>query len=363
MAKAKSSRRPKAGHKALDVQPLIEAARAGDFQAFHLIVGTEDFLSDLAVKSLRRAVVGDGIPGLNEDTFEGSSQLSAASVLASARTLPMMTPHRFVLVRRVELAPAAELAALAAYIESPSATTCLVLTAEKLDKRSKLYKAAVERGALAEASPLKGASVRRFAIAEATRRGHTLAPDAASDLVQAVGEDLAALDDALERLSLYVGERATIDADAVEACVSRVTTESIWALVDAIAERDSKTAVITMTSLLNAREPPLRVLALIARQLRIVARMRDALESGLRGGEAATAAGAPPFKARQLTESARRFHPAQLREAFRTLAETDLALKGSRAPDDCIMQQAVLELCIGRPRVREPVRRRLRTYR
>jgi len=60
--------------------------------------------------------------------------------------------------------------------------------------------------------------------------------------------------------------------------------------------------------------------------------------------DATRAAGAPPFKARELTTAAKRFGEAELARAFRVLAETDLALKGSRRPPDVVLQSALLEL-------------------
>jgi DNA polymerase III subunit delta len=76
--------------------------------------------------------------------------------------------------------------------------------------------------------------------------------------------------------------------------------------------------------------------------------MREALASGLRGPEAAKAAGAPPFKASELTDAARRFAFADLRTAFRALADADLALKGSKRPPETVIEDAVLAMT--RPR-------------
>ena len=84
---------------------------------------------------------------------------------------------------------------------------------------------------------------------------------------------------------------------------------------------------------------------MVARQLRMVARMRQALASGLRGADAAKEAGAPPFKARDLTASARRFRAAELSEAFSILATADQALKGSKRQPDLVLEEALVRLC------------------
>src|SRR5690606_14901870 len=131
---------------------------------------------------------------------------------------------------------------------------------------------------------------------EAKARGHALGLDATRALLDALGDDLGALDDALERLSLFVGEGQPIELPAIEACVTRARAETIWALVDGVSARDARQTVAAASSLLADRQAPLYILSMVARQLRQVAKMREGLANGMGPEEAARAAGAPPFK-------------------------------------------------------------------
>jgi len=323
---------------------LTARASKGSLDYVYVLVGTERLLVERAVGALRAAVDAMGVPGFNLDVFDGKG-LDATHVISAARTLPMMAEMRFVLVRHVDAMTPTEQTHLAAYLDDPSDSTCLVLTATKLDGRAKLAKTAKKKGYLVETKPLRGRELREFVRAEAVARGHKIVPQAIETLLDAVGDDLAAIDDALERLSLFVGAGQRIDAEAVTMCVTRIRVDSIWSLVDAIGLKDRRKGIAAAQSLLDDREPPLRLLAMVARQLRMVARMREALSEGLRPQEAAKRAGAPPFKASDLTESARRFTAESLGDAFALIAETDRALKSSKRPPDVILQSAVLELC------------------
>lgn len=335
-----------------DIQSLLADARAGRWPTVAVLVGSERFLADRAARLLKKAVVGDGPSGFNDDVFHGP-QVVAQRVIGAARTLPMMAQARYVLIRDAEDIPAAELEALAGYVAAPSPSTCVVMVAEKLDGRSKLAKAAKSAGAWIDCEPLKGALLERFVLGEAKRRGHAIDGAAGSALIDAIGNDLAALDDAIERLSLYVGgapggKGAPIDLAAVEASVVRIRVDSIWAVVDAVAARRTSVALQAVGSMLADREPPLRILAMLARQLRMVAKAKQALAEGLRGPEMARYAGALPFKARDLEASAKKFDDRALRAAFRALAEADLALKGSKRPGEVVIEETVLALCEGR---------------
>ena len=85
--------------KSTDIHALIEHARGGEFGPVHVIVGKERFLVERAAGLLKRAALGDGPTGFNDDVFHGATNLKAAKIIAAARTLPMMAQARFILVR------------------------------------------------------------------------------------------------------------------------------------------------------------------------------------------------------------------------------------------------------------------------
>lgn len=335
----------------LDIQTFLAEARQGKWRPVNVLVGAETLLIERAARYLKKASVGDdGVRGFNDDLFHGQG-LVGAKVVAAARTLPMMAKSRYVLVRDLEAVAASELDVLAEYLAKPSPSTCLVLTGDKLLGTTKLAKAAKSlankgEGAFLSVEPLKGPLLERFVLGEVKRRRCTIDHDAQALLVDAVGNDLAAMEDAIERLSLFVGgdKGGQITRHAVEEVVQRVRVDTVWKLVDSIALKRQKNAMEAVGSLLADREQPLGILGQIARQLRIVSRMKDALDEGLRPDDAVKRAGAPPFKARDLSESARKFSHADLRRAFRVLAETDQALKGSKRDPETVLEESVLAL-------------------
>lgn len=326
------------------IHDVARGAGDGSLEPVYVLVGSERLLVERAIDAVRKAIDSESAPGFNVDLFDGKG-LDASTVIAAARTLPMMSDRRLVLVRHADAMTPTEQANLAAYIDDPNETTSLVIAADKLDGRGKLVKSAKKHGWLLDARALRGRDLRSFVKTEAAARGHNIAANAIESLLDAIGDDLAAIDDAIERLSLFVGAGQRIGDDDVATCVTRIRVESIWSLVDAIGLKDRRKGMAAAQSLLADREPPLRLLSMVARQLRIVARMREALSEGLRPQDAAKRAGAPPFKASDLTESARQFTADSLGTAFALIAETDLALKRSKRPPDVVLQEAVLALC------------------
>ncbi|HMC34370.1 MAG TPA: hypothetical protein VKH65_08180, partial [Myxococcales bacterium] len=127
--------------------------------------------------------------------------------------------------------------------------THLILVAESLPPKHALFRLAQE----------KGAHVRR----RAERRGRTidtldispivadelgplkkrLARDAELELKDRLGDDLRLIASELRKLALYVGDRAQIVREDVEAVVARVREEEFFALAEAVGEGDAAKAL------------------------------------------------------------------------------------------------------------------------
>ncbi len=184
-----------------------------------------------------------------------------------------------------------------------------------------------------------------FLSARAGRRQVTLEPAAARALVAFIGNDLQALDDAVERLSLYAGGAGTIREADVGAVVDDSRLRSVFDLTDAIGRRDAAAAMATLAKLFGQGEEGIPLNHLVARQMRQL--LACAESPGLPADRLASVLGVPPFVSRKLAEQCRRFRAPELRRALRIAAETDRDLKSSRLPDQVILERAVLAMCFG----------------
>lgn len=329
----------------------IQQARKGALLPLYLVAGEEQLLRDQVVAELRAAALGGGVAAFNEDKLT-AGEASADAVISAARTVPMMAPKRFVLVRGAERWGANEtdssaLDALAEYAASPVDSSCVVVVATKMDMRRKLATMAKKKGFLVACDPLDARALPAWIVERCEAKGHAIDRDAAELLAATAGTDLSSVDDAIERLSLYVGAGAAIGDDAVAACVARVRAADTWALVDAVGARDLGRALRTLADAYDPRERGLPLLGALAWSVRQLARYQAAVESGVSSDEAARAAGVfQPFRARALAQKARTVLAREVERWLAVLAETDLALKSSRRPADAILEEMLTRLCI-----------------
>ena len=319
--------------------------RQGTLRPIYFLSGEERLLVDRVLRSVRKVALAGELADFNHDVLTPTA--GPAGVLQAARTVPMMGSRRLVEVREAEGFKAADLERLIPYVQDPVESTVLVFVAGKVDTRFKFFRTLDGAGYLFRFDAVKGATLRRFLDAEAKRLGARLGPGVADLLVDLVGNDLLALSGAVEKLTLFVGEGGTVGTEHVEAVISRTRQAVIFELTDAVGAGDAPRALGSLQSLLQDGEPEVRILFMIARQIRQIWLAREALDRGTPPGGLASVLGVPPFVARKVADQARRFDVGRLEQVHGELYRTDRQLKSMRGSRALALERLILGLCQG----------------
>ncbi|HSO00426.1 MAG TPA: DNA polymerase III subunit delta [Candidatus Nanopelagicales bacterium] len=354
----------------------LKEASSGSLRPVYLVMGEERWFVDRVVVALREAASKGGIAGFNEDKLT-AGEASVDAVLGAAKMLPMMAPRRFVLARGLErwekkggagdgdgdgddagtaatAGPAGKkgaskqlppLDALAEYAKAPASSTVLVLVANKLHAQRKLVTLAKKQDFIVSCEPLGRRVLPGFIKNLCKEKGNPISGEVAEHLAEIAGPELGHVVDAIERLSLYVGVKQPITEEAVAEIVIRVRQSSTWELLDAIGQRRLDRAMATLADVYDPSDRGLKLLGLVAWSVRGLVKFDSALAGGLSPQDAAQRAGVPPFKASEMAQTVRGLPRGTLSHWLRLLAETDLALKGSRRPPQAVLETMLMDMC------------------
>lgn len=335
-------------------QAATDEARAGKLRPVYVVLGEERLLRERVVSELRAASLGTGIAAFNEDKFT-AGETDVDTVLSAVRTVPMMAPRRFVLVRSAERwdgggdeekSTTSALDKVAEYLKVAVDSTCLVIVAQKLDGRRKLAQVAKKQGIVVHCDPLDARTLPGWIVEGCAQRGHAIDRQTADFLAEIAGHELAYLDDCLERLSLYVGPGNRIDEAAISTCIARVRAADTWAVVGAVGNRDLRTALAALSDAYDPRDRGLPLLGALAWSVRQLAKYKAASDDGASHDEAARKAGAfIPQRAFELRDRAKQLRAKDVDRWITVLAETDLALKGSKRPPEAVLEDMITQLC------------------
>jgi DNA polymerase-3 subunit delta len=162
---------------------------------------------------------------------------------------------------------------------------CLILTAEDVDKRKKLYKIIAEAGVVHYFGEVKNETVRKETLQKQAQQlldgcGKKLSPAAWIALGRKTGFDLRRSMSELEKLISYVGDKTIIDKDDVEEAVGRTKEEEIFALTTALSEKNQLAALGALKSLLDQGTHHLMILTMLVREIRLLLQARILVDSG-----------------------------------------------------------------------------------
>jgi DNA polymerase-3 subunit delta len=307
-----------------------------------LLCGEETFLLEQALRRLRDVAVPE-FRDFNLNVFNGR-EVRAHALMDTARTLPVFSPVRVVVVKDVQDVPAAELELLTGYLADPVPETVLVLTADKIDGRRKFFQEFRKRGEVVEFRRLNAAQIPTFVREQFREAGRSITEDAMALFCRRVGASLQEVQGELAKLFSYLGEKKVADAADVAAIVSDTRTDSIFDLTNAIGRRDAGEGLRLLNRLLADGMAPLLVLNMLTRHFRQMWMARALLEEGVPPREMAGRIGMNPYFLDGLLEQARRFSMAGYRRVFELCLETDLSLKSGGAHPAVRLEKLVLEI-------------------
>jgi len=353
---------------------FLKKLEQGQVAPVYLFYGEEDYLRRQAVHELTRRLLPGEAAQFNFDLLDGE-ETSLEQVISLAQAPPFLSSRRLVVVRHAPYfagrgkkagavgmagtagadTPAEEEAkekpeekAFLAYLQNPAATACLVLeTGHPVDQRKKIFKAVQKAGQAIEFAHLKNEDLNRWLLKQAARAQKKMAPGTAELIIGRVGQSMTLLSNELQKLIAYTGENSVITSEDVRQVTPRLVEENIFAVVDALGERRAKRALTGIRDLLAAGEPPPVILAMVARQFRLLLQVKELAAKGDQPAEISKQLGVPPFVAKKISAQSKNFSFAQLEQTLEQLLAFDVAIKSGRQDFYPAMEQLVLSLLAG----------------
>jgi DNA polymerase-3 subunit delta len=322
----------------------------------------DDLAGRARLEELRSRLGDPTTAALNTATFDGG-RLELSELRAACDSLPFLAERRLVLVRGLLARGGDEPAGegrgragrpqpVAEYLERVPESTDLVFVEPETPPASAFTRqldalAKQGRAEVVQERRLDESSAAVWVRDAAAALGGGIAPGAAAALVEAVGPDRRALQRELEKLTLLADGRPVSESD-VRALVRPIDPGRIFELVDGIGGRNPRLALRAWRTLLRAGEDPHRLLAMIARQFRLLGQAKELAGRGGPPGAAAGQLGVPPRVAAGLIAQARGWPPGALEAVFARIVALDEASKTGGPELEPALEALILDLVAGR---------------
>lgn len=343
----------KEGKVQMTVFDVWKSLKKGDIHPVYCLYGKETYLLQETVQRIRHAVVDEETKDFNLSVFDLEEEALDLAV-EDAETFPFMGEKRLVVAKNPSFLTAEKkkdkmehnLGSLEDYIAQPAPYSVFVLLApyEKLDERKKLTKLLKKHAQMVEAKELNGRETADFIAGLAKSEGKLIEREAAEELVILCNASLSAIAQEVKKLSTYIGDRDSITLEDVKKLVARGLEQNIFELINKVVNRKRTEALQIFYDLLKQNEEPIKMMALIANQFRLLMQTKYFSQQGYGQKQIASNLKVHPFRVKLAIDQARLFSEEELKSIIEHLAVMDYEMKTGKKDKQLLLELFLLKL-------------------
>ncbi len=330
-------------------QAVLQNIEQDTLRPCYFLFGEETFYHTEIIRALTGKLITPDNQEFNYESLDAKTT-GVQDWIAAAKTFSFLGGTKLVLVRglhEITVAPK-EVDALLAYTQDPAPESCLVLTAAKVDRKKKLFKALCKEAFAVECGVPKESTLLPWLKKRAEAQGYRLSGEAAKILIDRTGPKPGVLASELEKVLTFAGKNRTVTEEEASQVVGERRQENPFALTEALKDKNGERAIRLLHNQLDHGEDPIKVMGTIAWQFRVLWEVKALQGRKVPVAGIAKEMGAKPFLVEKVIRYTGNFTRQDLQESFRCLAEADRKLKTSGGDPQGILETLILKLCAGK---------------
>ena len=312
------------------MRTILQDIQGNRFKQVYLLYGEEAYLKNQYRDKLLAALISEG-DTMNLHRYE-DTDVPVKEIIDLAETMPFFAAYRVIVIQDSGLFKKGG-EDLAEYLAGVPESTIFLFSEKEVDKRSRLFKAVKDKGRAVEFPLQDEATLQKWILNLLKKENKNLTRQTMELFLEKTGSDMENISRELEKLVCYTMGRDIITVEDVEAvCTTRITSR-IFDMVGAVAEKKQKKALEYYYDLLTLKEPPMRILFLIARQFNLLLQVKELRMQGADNKRIGEKIGLPPFIAGKYVAQAGGFKTEELRRALEECVSAEEAVKTGRMND------------------------------
>lgn len=339
---------------------VIQELKKGQVKSVYLLYGEETYF----IKQLEQAVITTVLApeeiDMNLLTLDKDPAIN--ELIAIIETVPFMGGKNVIHIRgtallrprknggneQVEVSDKEEERLFKVISDMPDYTHLILSTTDKVDKRRKLFKLIEKHGETVELANIKARDVRGWLMAKLAELNKRMDSDAMEYFLGVVSImpqiSLSFLHNELEKTALFTDGKVKISQSDLTMIMSSIPEISIFSMIDAVSQKQMGRALQLMGEQLKSGEHPLKLVSLLARQVRLMWQAKEMSKDGYGIREISERLGLVPFIGEKMVKQSKNFTSEILKEVMLALAAADYDLKSGRA-NKLALEQIIITMC------------------
>ncbi|MFH0990983.1 MAG: DNA polymerase III subunit delta [bacterium] len=325
-----------------------QSLSASALAPLYLFYGTEDFFIDEGIHAIIELAVTPEMKGFNLDVVYGN-KVDAKEVIAHATSFPMMSERRVVVVKEFEklLIGDTDREIISAYINNPLLSTCFVLVTAEKDFRKKPFNELKKKAVLIECKPFFDNQVPPWIRERIRIAGRQITPEACQLLHAYVGNSLRALQNEIDKLFIFIGERKEITPEDVASVVGATKGFTIFELQNAIGRKDTREAVRILERMLEMGQSPQYIIIMLTKFFTQLWKLYDPAMRRLSEYELEKEFNLPPSILKQYLLFRTKYSSEEIEHSFSALLDADTILKTTSRDPHLVLDLVIITCTTG----------------
>jgi DNA polymerase-3 subunit delta len=212
------------------------------FKPVYWLEGEEEYFIDMVMDYAESQLLNKSETGFNLMVFYGKDA-DWASVMNACRRYPMFAERQVILLKEAQ--QMRDLEKLESYIENPLASTIFVVSYKdkRVDGRTRFAKLLKEKGVLLTTKKLYDSQLPEWTEELVQSKELSISQKALMLLVDHIGNDLSRIENEIDKISINLGKRTSINEDDVEQYVGVSKDFNVFELQAAIAGKNLPKAI------------------------------------------------------------------------------------------------------------------------
>lgn len=312
------------------MKSVQEDIKKQEFKNVYLFFGDEGYLKTQYRDKLLAAWNPDG-DTMNVARFQDKG-IDVNEVISLGDTVPFFAPRRILLLENTGWFKVSS-PQMAQYLEEMPEYLYILFVEDEVDKRNKLYKNVAKYGRAVEFGVQNETTLMRWVLQILNREGRRITQRDMELFLSKTGNDMNYIEKELEKLLCYTMGRDVITTQDIEnICVNQVTNQ-IFAMVQAVSEQNQEKALQLYYDLLSLKEPPMRILFLLARQFNQLLKIRELKDLGYDVKTIAEKAGIQSFIVKKSMLCLKHYTVGKLRQAVADCVQAEEDVKTGKLND------------------------------
>lgn len=226
----------------MSVEKIIGSWKKKAFRPVYWLEGEEEYYIDQVMDFAEMHLMPAAEAEFNLTVFYGRDA-DWTAVINACRRYPMFADRQVVLLKEAQHMK--EIDKLEAYIAAPLDTTIFVIgyKGKGVDKRTKLYKILQTNAEVLTTKKIPEGKMQEWIIELAKTKGYTIQPKSAALLEEHIGNDLSRIVNEIDKLSVNLQLKNTIDEDDIEKYIGISKEYNVFELQATIAKKDLACAI------------------------------------------------------------------------------------------------------------------------